>query len=74
MYMIMCSLLKIFVSGSLTKILVDDNRLGEDGTAILCNALRESKVTKVQELGLSDNDIGPEGAKAVAAMAAFISS
>ena len=62
------------VTGSLTKILVDSNGLGDNGTAILCDALRESKVTKVQELGLSYNDIGPEGAKAVAAMAAVVGS
>ena len=69
----------IAVCGSLTKILVGNNRpgnnrLGDKGTTILCNALRKSKVTKVQELDLSFNDIGPEGAKAVAAMAAVVAS
>ena len=62
------------VSTSVTKILVGDNRLRDEGTIILCDALRESKVTKVQELDLSENSIGPEGAKAVAAMAGVIAS
>jgi len=62
------------VVGSLSKILVSHNEFGDKGTAILCDALRESKVTKVQELDLRDNYIGPEGAKAVAAMAAVVAS
>jgi hypothetical protein len=65
---------KIFVRGSLTKILVGYNGLGDEGTTVLCDALRESKVTKVQELDLEYNDIGPDGAKAVAAMAAVVAS
>ena len=64
----------IAVSPFLTKILVDDNELGDAGATILCDALRESTVTKVEELNLSDNGIGPEGAKAVAAMAAVVAS
>ena len=62
------------VTPSVTKILVGDNRLCDEGTIMLCDALRESKVTKVQELDLSENSIGPEGAKAVAAMAGVIAS
>ena len=61
-------------NGSVTKVLVSDNKLGDTGATILCDALRESKVTKVQELDLSRNEIGPEGAKAVAAMAAVVAS
>ena len=64
----------IAVCASLTKILVDDNKLGDAGATILCDALRESTVTNVQELGLGLNNIGPEGAKAVAAMAAVCAS
>ena len=59
---------------SLTKILVRGNELGDEGATILCDALRKSTVTKVQELDLSVNRIGPEGAKAVAAMAAVVAS
>ena len=62
------------VCASVTKILVGSNRLGDEGATVLCNALRESKVTNVHELDLSHNDIGPQGAKAVAAMAAVVAS
>ena len=62
------------VTASVTKILVSMNRLGDMGATILCNALRESKVTKVQELELCFNRISPQGAKAVAAMAAVVGS
>ena len=62
------------VTASVTKILVSRNRLGDEGATILCNALRESKVTNVQELDLSFNGIHTEGAKALAAMAGAIAS
>ena len=61
-------------NASVTKVLVRVNSLGDEGATILCDALRESKVTNVQELDLSQNRIGPEGAKAVAAMAAVVAS
>ena len=61
-------------NASVTKVLVGGNKLGDAGATILCDALRESKVTKVQELDLSENDIGLDGAKAVAAMAAVVAS
>ena len=64
----------IYNNASLTKILVAGNRLGDEGVIVLCDALRESKVTQVQELDLSMNIIGPEGAKAVASMAAIVPS
>ena len=54
--------------------MVGGNDLGDAGATILCDALRESKVTKVQELDLSENDISLDGAKAVAAMAAVVAS
>ena len=61
-------------NASLTKILVGQNQLRDEGTTMLCDALRESKVTQVQELDLTLNSIGPEGAKAVASMAAVVPS
>ena len=64
----------IAVCASVTKVLVGENYLGDKGATVLCDALRESKVTKVQELDLGDNEIGPAGAKAVAAMAAVVAS
>ena len=54
--------------------MVGRNELGDEGATILCDALRESTVTNVQELDVSFNRIGPEGAKAVAAMAAVVAS
>ena len=43
---------------SLTKILVGENKLGDQGTTILCDAIRESMVSKVKELDLYGNQIG----------------
>ena len=59
---------------SVTKILVNGNNLRDEGTIMLCDALRVSTVSKVQELGLSGNGIGPDGAKAVAALCAAMAS
>ena len=64
----------IAVSASLTKILVGFNQLGDQGATVLCDALRESTVSKVQELDLKFNDIGPDGAKAIAALCAVSAS
>ena len=64
----------IAVCASLTKMLVGGNQLGDEGTTILCDALRESKVTKVQVLDLYGNDIGPDGAKAIAALCTVCAS
>ena len=50
--------------------MVNGNKLGNEGTTFLCDALRESTVSKVQELGLSWNGIGRDGAKAIAALCA----
>ena len=44
------------------------NRLGDDGTITICKALSESKVSKLQELDLSLNDIGPPGGEALGNM------
>ena len=37
---------------------------------MICDALRKSTVSKVEELDLSSNGIRPEGAKAIAALCA----
>ena len=50
--------------------MVGNNYLCDEGTTILCDALRESTVSKVEELDLSRNKIGLVGAKAVAALCA----
>jgi len=43
------------------------NLLKDEGTIIVCNALKESKVSKLKELELYNNDITVTGAKSVAA-------
>ena len=43
------------------------NYLADEGTIAVCNALKESKVSKLKELGLEDNDITVAGAASVAA-------
>ena len=55
--------------GKLTKLNVQDTDLGESTIAI-CDALRESEVSKVQEFDLEYNQIGPDGATAIAALVA----
>ena len=49
------------------------NRLQTAGTITVCDALRESKVSKLQELDLSCNGISPAGAKSVTAYVAVTS-
>ena len=44
------------------------NRLGDDGTGAICKALSESKVSKLQELDLTNNCIGLPGTKAIGDM------
>ena len=48
--------------------------MDDEGTIILCDALRESTASKVEELNLANNDITPVGAKAVAALCAVRTS
>ena len=43
------------------------NKLEDEGTTIVCDALRESKVSKLRELNLQSNGIKVAGAKSVAA-------
>ena len=44
--------------------------MGDEGVIILCDALRENTASKVQSLGLGCNNIGPDSAKAIAALCA----
>lgn len=62
------------VNASVTKLLVANNKLGNEGAITLCRALRESTLSKVQELDFSFNSIGPDGAKAIAALCAAMGS
>ena len=59
---------------SMTQVLVGYNNLGDEGVTALCNMVRKSTVSQVQELGLEDTRIGPDGAKAVAALCAVAGS
>ena len=44
------------------------NQLGDEGTISICKALSESKVSKLQELDITRNRIGPPGGKALGDM------
>ena len=50
------------------------NTLEDKGTIAVCNALKDSKISKLEELVLSYNDIMVNGAKSVAAMLAVRAS
>jgi endonuclease III-like uncharacterized protein len=48
--------------------------LRDEGAIAVCNALKESKVSKLKELLIYSNGIGAEGAKAIAAYCAVSAS
>ena len=50
------------------------NELGDDGAVALGKALSKSKVSKLEELDLEYNQIGVDGAKALAAFCAVSGS
>ena len=50
------------------------NSLRDEGAIAVCNALKESKVSKLEELFISSNGIGADGAKAIAAYCAASAS
>ena len=50
------------------------NKLKDEGTKIVCNALKESKVSKLTELLLDNNGITVAGAESVAAYLAVTAS
>ena len=50
------------------------NQLEDKGTIVICNALSESKASKLQELDLQRNDITIKGAESVAAYLAVTAS
>ena len=64
----------ISLSESLTILSIQDNILGDDGTILLCDALRESTVTKIEELNFFGSNIDCAGALAVGKMAAVVAS
>jgi len=62
------------VVASLTKINLSANFLGDRGVIALCDALKNSKVTKLQQLEVADNGIGDIGAEALVQMVANVTS
>ena len=50
------------------------NSLRDEGTIAVCNALEQSKVSKLEELLIHGNSIGADGAKAVGAFCAVSGS
>ena len=59
-------------AGSLTKIVLDSNSLRNEGTTILCDALRERTVSKALELSLANNGIELDGAMALCAVVGLL--
>ena len=58
------------VGASRAGVGVGEAGLGDEGAISLCDALCESTVSKVEELNLYNNKIGPDGARAIAALCA----
>ena len=50
------------------------NQLKDEGTIVICNAMSESKASKLQELDLRGNEITFKGAESVAAYLAVTGS
>jgi Ran GTPase-activating protein (RanGAP) involved in mRNA processing and transport len=60
----------IRVIGALTAMNLSSNCLKDEGVSVVCAAIQSNKETKLASLNFGDNDIGPVGANAVAAMVA----
>ena len=64
----------IAVSGSLKRLLIGDNDLGDKGCIALAEAMQQNDSCKIEELDLQYNKIGVAGAKSLAAMIAVRNS
>ena len=62
------------VTGSLTELNLFHNSIKDEGVKAICEAIQSNKETKLASLSFGYNDVGPVGAKAVAAMAAVVAS
>jgi Ran GTPase-activating protein (RanGAP) involved in mRNA processing and transport len=60
----------ISVNGGLTALDLSSNDLKDEGVSAVCEAIQSNKETKLASLNFRNNDIGPVGANAVAAMVA----
>jgi len=58
------------VNGVLTSLDLSSNDLKDEGVSAVCEAIQSNKETKLASLNMSENRIGPVGAKSVAAMVA----
>ncbi len=58
------------VNGGLTALNLSSNCLKDEGVSAVCEAIQSNKETKLASLNFGDNNIGPVGANAVAAMVA----
>jgi Ran GTPase-activating protein (RanGAP) involved in mRNA processing and transport len=56
--------------GALTALNLSSNRLEDEGVSAVCKAIQSNKETKLASLNFENNDIGPFGGNAVAAMVA----
>ena len=64
----------ISINGSLTELSIYGNHVGGEGVRAICEAIQSNKETKLTSLNFGDNEIGPVGANAVAAMVAVTGS
>ena len=58
----------------MTELNLRSNGLKDEGVSAICEAVQSNKESKLVSLDLSNNEIGPKGAKSVAAMAAVTGS
>ena len=65
---------EISVIASVTQLNLHYNSLKDEGVTAICKAVQSNKETKLASLIISANEVGPVGAKAVAAMAAVVAS
>jgi len=61
---------QVVVTGGLTALNFSSNRLEDEGVSAVCEAIQNSKETKLASLNFRNTSIGPVGANDVAAMVA----
>ena len=60
----------VAATGVLTALDLSSNNLKDEGVSAVCEAIQSNKETKLMSLNFGNNEIGPVGANAVAAMVA----
>ena len=61
-------------NASLTSLSLGINFMGDEGVTAICEAVQSNKEMKLTSLNIQSNDVGPAGAKSVAALVAVITS